>query len=131
MFPLTARKLLVQIYGQGPRIRHPGQVVVGGRALRLAILQGILNEMRNLGSNDLEHAQVVVGERIRLGLVERQYTYQSGNTLQGHSQGGAEFRGLFPFMHKTGIDLRVPIDDGSRVLRDPAAETCSRSEEHT
>src|ERR1039458_3445315 len=125
MFPLTARKLLVQIYGQSPRIRHPGQVVVSGRVLRLAILQGILDEMRNLGSNDLEHAQVVAGERILLVLVERQYTYQSGNTLQGNSQGGAKFRSLYPFMHKAGIDLGVPIDDGSRILRDPAAETCS------
>ena len=65
---------------------------------------------------------MIAGERVRLGLIERQDAHQSSNALQGHGKGRVQLRGHLLVIRKTFFDHGVAVDYGDRVLRNPAAQ---------
>src|ERR1017187_7521965 len=113
------------MYRQGPRIGQSSKEVICGRVLCLPILQRILNEMSDLGSNDLEDAQVVAGESVGIGLIERQNSDQPVDAVEGHSQGRTERYNHFLIAWEANFDRGIPVNNGFAICRDPTAEACS------
>ena len=113
---------LFQAREQGSRVGQIGEVIGGGRILRLAELERIFNGQRHLRADRQQDAQVVAGECVLVRAVQRENTHRSVEALERHSQGGPHDAELLRIFEVAALHRRVAIENGLLLFRHPSRE---------
>ena len=108
---------------QRPRIGKPGHVVGSGGVFGLLELQSVFDRQRHLGHDRQQDPQMIVGEGVAFGLVQRQHADRSVHSDQRHRQRAAH-GGVPRFViHVAGLHGRIAVDDGLAILRHPTRKS--------
>ena len=94
--------------------------VVGGRgALGLLILECVLDGKRYLRNNCQQNPQMVLGEGVAFGVIQRQHAHCSVHANQRDRKGAPHGGELGFVVEISRLDGRVAVDDRLFIFRDP------------
>ena len=116
---LAAGQFAVELQKQRPGIGQAGEVIGGGGAFRLLVLESILDGQSHLAAHRQKDAQVVRSERIFLGAIESDNPDHARHSLQRQGERRTQRAEFVGIVQVAGFHRRVSIHNRFLILRHP------------